>query len=111
MTSSSLQILVTTFADKKEASSVVRKLVEERVAACGTLFPKAHSIYRWQGELLENEEVVVWIKTSYALLKRCQERLLALHSYDTPELLVIEPSWVNLDYEKWVNEELLLGIR
>ena len=103
---SSLRILITTFADKKAATSVVRTLVKEKLIACGTLFPEAHSIYHWQGAIEETSEVVVWMKTSQALLEACQQRLTELHPYDVPEVIVLEPSSVNLAYQVWAESAL-----
>lgn len=104
--SSSLRILITTFFDRETAIAVIRSLVEEKLVACGTLFPDAYSIYHWKGSLEETSEVVVWMKTSLSLLEACQERLAALHPYDVPEIIVIEADRVNRAYQAWIEESL-----
>ena len=98
---------MTTFADEVVAATVVRHLIEEHLAACGTIIPKGLSIYAWQGKIEETREVVVWIKTSKACSERCSQRLSELHPYDVPEIIVIEPSSVGASYAEWVEEVLV----
>ena len=98
----SLRIVITSFADEAAAAAIVRCLVEERLAACGTLLPKARSIYSWQGKIEDAIEVVAWIKTSLACLERCQERLQELHPYEVPEIIVVEPSSISPSYLQWM---------
>lgn len=101
-----MKILITTFNDQKSAVSVLRTLLEERLIACGTILPKAHSFYHWQDNIEEAEEVVVWIKTVQHLLSSCQERLVTLHPYEVPELIVLEPTAVGKAYQRWLEETL-----
>ena len=83
-------LIYTTFETFDDARRVGRELVQARLAACVNIIPSMTSIYEWQGELGENSEVVMLIKTR----KACQEKALAkareFHPYDTPALLVIE---------------------
>ncbi len=101
-----LVVIVTSFADEKIAASVVRTLVEERLAACGTIVPKAHSIYVWEGKIEEATEAVVFFKTSQVLAERSKLRLVELHPYDVPEIFSLEPSAVAPSYLGWLGEVL-----
>lgn len=103
-----LILLMTTFADEVAAASTVRVMVAERLVACGTIIPKAKSIYSWQGKIEESNEVVVFLKTTKALQAACTKRLTELHPYEVPEILVIEPAAVGGAYLGWV-EGLQLG--
>ena len=98
----SLVLIMTSFADEETAAAAVHCLVEERLAACGTLLPKARSIYSWQGKIEDSIEVVVWIKTSQVSLEHCQQRLQELHPYEVPEMIVLEPSSVSPGYLQWM---------
>lgn len=97
-----IRLVISTFADSEQAASVVRTLVEERLAACGTILPGARSIYRWQGVIEDAGEVMVFLKTTADRLSALQERLLALHPYETPEVIVIDPSAVSPAYAEWL---------
>lgn len=99
---SRIRILVTTFAKEEEASDVVRTLVREHLAACGTLLPRARSIYAWEGSIEDSEEVVVLLKTTTDCATRVADRLKALHSYEVPEVLVLDADCANAAYGQWI---------
>ena len=61
-----IRIVLSTFADGDSAARIVRQLVSEKLAACGTLIPGVRSIYSWQGAVEDNEEVLVIFKIAAA---------------------------------------------
>ena len=83
------RIVLTTAASVEEARRVGRTLVEERLAACATLMPAVESIYRWEGQIESASECLVLLKTNASALAPLEARLLDLHSYKTPEFLVL----------------------
>jgi periplasmic divalent cation tolerance protein len=99
---SSARIVLTTAATIEEARRMGRALVEERLAACATLFPAAESIYRWQGAVESAHETMLLIKTVAENLPALEDRLLALHSYDTPEFLVLPVESASEVYLAWM---------
>ena len=98
-------LIYTTFERIEDAKLMGRALVEARLAACVNIIPSMTSIYEWQGELSEESEVIMLIKTR----KACQVAALAqakeLHPYDTPALLVIEPGAVDSTFADWIVEQ------
>src|SRR5438876_10838895 len=82
-------LVLTTLATEADARTLVTALVAERLIACGTLLPGARSIYRWEGQVTEEGEVVVLLKTDAprweALCAAVRER----HPYQVPELLAL----------------------
>ena len=98
------RIVLTTAASPEEARRIARALVEERLAACATLIPAVESIYRWQGRIETSAETMLLLKTEMAQLKALEDRLLALHSYDTPEFLVLPVEAGNEKYLRWLSE-------
>ncbi len=92
------------------AAKVVRRLVEERMIACGNILPGAVSIYRWEGEVHRGEESVVILKTTRRLLPRMLARAEELHPYDVPELLVHKVVDGAGTYLEWVRRECRPGI-
>ena len=87
---SSVRVVLTTAANPEEAARLGRTLVEERLAACASLVPAVQSIYRWQGKIESASETLVLIKTESDRLAALESRLRELHSYQTPEFLVLE---------------------
>lgn len=88
----------------ESAPDIARRLVEERLAACVNILPKARSIYRWQGEIREEEEAVLLIKTSPRTVGGFEERFRELHPYDCPELLILPVEEGLKEYLAWVDE-------
>lgn len=99
-------LVLTTFADETSAEQVVRQLVEERLAACGTILPQARSIYRWKDQIEDTRETVVLFKTASSISSELKARLLTLHPYETPEILIWEPSESGSAYAAWVMESV-----
>src|SRR5262245_13474664 len=82
-------IALSTAPNELVARELVRTLVNERIVACGNIVPGVQSIYRWQGEVQEDPEVLIVFKTTAAAWPRLQQRLPELHPYETPELLLL----------------------
>ncbi|HVV49487.1 MAG TPA: divalent-cation tolerance protein CutA [Polyangia bacterium] len=85
------------------AASLARALVDEELAACVTMVPGARSIYRFEGEVHEDEEVVCFVKTHPALFERLRDRILALHPYDIPEILAFKVHDGSKAYLDWLH--------
>ncbi|MFZ0743502.1 MAG: divalent-cation tolerance protein CutA [Terracidiphilus sp.] len=102
----SARIVLTTAANAEEAARLARTLVEERLAACATLIPAAQSIYRWQGEVETATETLILLKTGSEQLATLETRLRALHSYQTPEFLVLRVESGSADYLDWMQANL-----
>lgn len=98
-------LAITTVANADDAEHLVRALLDTRLIACGTLLPAARSLYRWEGEITEEAEVVVLLKTVASQLEAIGQAFTLHHSYDVPELVVF-PSHAGLEgYLNWVRAE------
>jgi periplasmic divalent cation tolerance protein len=91
-----------TMPDAERAQSLARALVDERLAACVTIVPGARSVYRFEGKVHEEDEVLCLVKTRPAVFDRLRERILALHPYDVPELLAFAVDDGSPTYLDWV---------
>lgn len=101
-----IRLVLTTFANSDDAATVIRKVVEEKLAACGTIVPGARSIYLWKGEVEDNEEAMVFFKTATEKLAALEARLRELHPYETPEIIALDPTGVSPAYAAWVVEQV-----
>ena len=103
-------VVMTTVASADEAVSLVRSLLDRRLVACGTLLPGARSLYRWQGKIADEQEVVVLLKTRSARLEALEMAFAELHPYKVPELLAL-PVNAGLDkYLAWISAETALAL-
>ncbi len=87
------------------AERLARAVVEESLAACCTLVPAVRSIYRWQGTVHDDIEVLLVIKTRAALLDALTARVRALHPYTLPEVIALPISGGSEPYLAWVRAE------
>ncbi len=100
------RIVLTTAASRQEAERLARTLVEEKLAACVTLVPGADSIYRWEGRVESSAEILLLIKTTVECLAALETRLHELHSYQTPEFLVLHVEAGSQTYLRWLKENV-----
>ncbi len=99
-----VRLVVVTAPDAGTAEAMVRTLVEERLAACGNILPGLTSIFRWQGEVEREHEVLVLLKTTDDVVPRLLRRVPELHPYDVPEVLVLPIGAGFGPYLDWVSE-------
>ena len=83
------QVVLTTAGSEEQARAIAGALVQRRLAACVNIVSGTCSIYRWKGEIQEEEEKLLVIKSSRRLFPALREAIRELHSYDVPELLAL----------------------
>jgi periplasmic divalent cation tolerance protein len=103
-------VVLTTVASEDEGVALVRGLLERRVIACGTLLPGARSLYRWDGKVADEREVVVLLKTRSAALESLERAFADLHPYKVPELLSLPVHGGLAKYLDWISAETTLSI-
>jgi periplasmic divalent cation tolerance protein len=102
----SIRIVLTTAATADEAARLSRVLVEERLIACATSIPAVQSIYRWEGRVESSTETLLLLKTGADQIAALEARLHQLHSYQTPEFLVLDVESASHAYLKWLRNSL-----
>ena len=102
----SARIVMTTVVSTEEAERLGRVLVEERLAACATILPGVHSIYHWKDQIDSSEECTLLLKTALHRLQSLEARLHELHSYETPEFLVLAVEAGSRAYLAWLEASL-----
>ena len=96
------RVVLTTVAHAEGAGRLARVLVEERLAACVSVVPGVESVYRWKGEVESAAEILLLIKTGVEQLAALEARLHELHSYETPEFLVLKVEAGSHAYLEWL---------
>lgn len=102
----SVVVVLSTFPSSEKAAEIARVLVDERLAACVNLVPGVRSIYRWQGAIHDDAEVLAIIKTTAERVEALRDRLIALHPYDVPEAIVLAATGGHAPYLAWVTGEV-----
>lgn len=100
-----VSLVLTTVPDQETGERIVRQLVDERLVACGNLVPGITSIYRWQGAVQREGEVLLLLKTRAGAVERLFRRVPEIHPYDVPELLAFPVGAGHPPYCGWVADE------
>lgn len=95
-------IVLTTVGTAEDARRIARQLVANRLAACVNIIDGVSSIYRWQGKVMEDRELILLIKSVGARLDELKDAIYSLHPYEVPEFVVIDPSSVASPYREWL---------
>jgi len=103
-------VVLTTVANADEGVALIRALLERRLIACGTMLPGARSLYRWEGKVADESEVVILLKTRSAILHALEHVFSELHPYKVPELLALSVSSGLEKYVAWINTETSLAV-
>lgn len=94
------------FANAEEAGRIGRTVVEEGLAACINILGPSCSIYRWQGEIKNADEVPAILKTTGEAADALISRIAGLHSYDVPCITVWPIEKLLLSYAEWVEQSV-----
>ncbi len=103
---SGLAVVLSTAGSQEEASRIANGLVERRLAACVNVVPGVSSTYRWKGAIQTDAEWLLVIKTRADRLDAVKAAVRELHSYEVPEIVMIEVSDADAGYAAWVNESV-----
>lgn len=95
-------IILTMVNSKKQGKLIAHNLVEAKLAACVNIIEKATSVYWWQGKVCEEPELLLIIKTESANFAEVKERILSLHEYELPEVIMFNIDKGYDEYLKWI---------
>jgi periplasmic divalent cation tolerance protein len=95
-------VVFITAPNEKEAAGIARSLVESKLAACVNIIKNIRSIYSWQGNIEDDSEVLMIVKTKKGLFSALSSRIRELHSYDVPEIIALPLIDGSEDYIKWL---------
>ena len=96
-------VVFVTCGSAEEAGKIARALVEERLAACVSISAPIRSLYRWEGKLCDDQEVLLVIKTARALFDRVRRAVEKLHSYQVPEVICLPVIDGSPNYLNWLS--------
>ncbi len=94
------------FPDQTVARQIGTLLLEKQLAACVSFIDQTQSIYRWQGQIESESEVLATIKTSIAHFDLLEKTIRQHHPYEVPEIIGIPIVEISPAYRQWLNAEL-----
>ena len=99
-------IVFVTTKDKTEAEKIAQALLEEKLIACANVISPVESCFRWLGKIDTAEECLVILKSRASLFLELEKRVLALHSYEVPEVLALPIAAGSGAYLAWMGDVL-----
>ena len=95
-------VVFMTAANGEEATRLADMLVGAHLAACVQILPEMESVYRWQGKVERQAEVLLIAKTTRGKFDELEREVRALHSYDTPEIVAVPIVTGSVPYLEWL---------
>ncbi len=96
------QVILTTCPDRETAKTIANNLIAEKLAACVSIIDGIVSVYRWQGEIVEDNEVQLLIKTTSDNFIRLRNKIKQIHPYDMPEIIALNIQQGDMHYLNWI---------
>ena len=98
-------VVLITAANRREAVRIGAALVKNKLAACATLISSVTSIFRWKGKVQKTREALVIVKTTMRQYAALERSVLAMHSYEVPEIIALSVDRGLRPYLEWVQKE------
>jgi periplasmic divalent cation tolerance protein len=97
-------VVYVTTPTKEVGEEIAQKLVENKLAACIHLLPGLTSIYYWEGQVHNDAEVLLTIKTEGKCFKALSETVQEIHPYEVPEIIAVPVTTGSKRYLDWITE-------
>ena len=102
MTDKEFLVVLCSCPDHENARRIAHDLVSGSLVACVNVVPGLRSIYRWNGSVQDDAEVMMILKTTRDRLEAARARLVELHPYDVPEFIALAASDGHHPYLEWI---------
>jgi len=99
-------IVFSTVPSVEVGTEIARDLVENMIAACVNIVPRIKSVYEWDGEIVEENESLLIIKTKQLFMDTLIERISEIHPYDIPEIIAMPVVEGNREYLNWIDSAI-----
>ena len=100
-------VVFMTAANGEEATRLADLLVGAHLAACVQILPEMESVYRWEGKIERQSEILLLAKTTRAKFADLEREVRALHSYETPEIVAVPIVAGSNPYLEWLETSLI----
>jgi periplasmic divalent cation tolerance protein len=97
-------VVFMTAANGEEAARLAEMLVGAHLAACVQILPEMESVYRWEGKIERQSEILLLAKTTREKFDELEREVRALHSYDTPEIIAVPVTAGSAPYLDWLKQ-------
>uniref|UniRef100_V9LEH5 CutA-like protein n=1 Tax=Callorhinchus milii TaxID=7868 RepID=V9LEH5_CALMI len=93
-----------TCPNQQVATEIARALVQKKLAACVNIIPQITSVYEWKGNIEEDNEVLLMIKTRSTKVVDLAAYVRSVHPYEVAEVISVPIEQGNPPYMKWLSD-------
>ena len=97
-------VVLMTAANGEEAARLADLLIGAHLAACVQILPEMESVYRWEGKIERQAEILILAKTTRSKFEELEREVRALHSYETPEIIALPVVAGSASYLAWLSD-------
>jgi periplasmic divalent cation tolerance protein len=98
-------VIYCTVPKKKIAKDITKVLMKHKLAACVSMIENVKSVFSWEGEICEEKEILMMIKTRRANYGKIKLVIEDMHDYSVPEIIALPVVDCSEDYLKWLVQE------
>ena len=99
-------IILTTVNSESESNKISKGLIEKKLAFCVKAIQNIKSTYYWKNKIVTDNEIIIIIKTFSNNIDKVKDYIMNNHSYETPEIILVESKSLNDDYTKWAINQI-----
>lgn len=99
-------VILVTAEHENQAQEIAQALLKEKLIACANIVDHVHSMFFWKNKLDQAQETMMILKTRADLFNRVRDCILALHSYNVPEIIALPIIASHDPYLKWIDESV-----
>lgn len=99
-------MVIVTVSGLKEGTRISKAVLTSRLAACVAIIPGIRSMYWWKGKIARSQEAMLVVKTTKLRYQKIEKKIMALHSYEVPEVIAIPLVGGLPQYLEWVRREV-----
>jgi len=104
-------VILTTTPSRDVSLKIARELVRKRLVACVNIVPGIYSVYLWKGNVEEDREELLIMKTRKELINEVIKLIRELHPYEVPEIISLSISEGYEEYLRWINDVVYIKVR
>jgi len=99
-------VIFITAANRRECKKIARHLIEAKLAACVNITQGIDSVYRWEGNIAEDKEFLMMVKSTRGLFPEIKRAVAKIHSYHTPEIICLPIIDGSRNYLEWIAQSV-----
>jgi periplasmic divalent cation tolerance protein len=98
-------VVLITAPNENDAEAIAKAILEAKLAACVNIIRNIRSLYRWQGKVEDEQEVLMIVKTRKERFGDLMKKVKGLHSYTVPEIIALPVADGLEEYLGWIGQE------